>query len=568
MLFRLPINISFCILGLAAIGCGGTNVVNSTQNQPQAQSSGNQPAKPLTPEQIDRMLEQAQKLSDGGDLDQAMALIQEYHQRQTGNWMSHLVLGRMLHYVGRTAEAFDTWEAGCNQSENDIELLMEIAGARKEMAQHGPRYSSQRGSFTYRKAKPDDPTEEQYAKEQLSMAMAALNRALALAPDNMHVIDAMTGIQLRQRNYEPALKLLEKMLSQEPKHPHILLKTAIALYGTGRKADALKRANEAIAIEHRLVIAYGLIEKIHNATGHRAKALAAAKKKHFYLTLAPFVDLQFTPERFDFLARFFGLSHEADKASSADAINHKQELERLIAANTEEARGFLATICLRHAHHGEVENLACNALERKQDTQYLLGILENAHSTCTTKKVAHALARLKHRAAVEPLINILPADFRPFMHSDIAGALATLGDPRAIEPLINILAPADVAVEEEPGDVLHKAAGRQMARERAALALGVFDTDASNSALNACLNNQQIVGVCHLALYRLNGDADHLKALDVAIQSKTIASVPYVIKVVAKLEAPEAKSLAAKYKGKEFEYIATGNGGGIADLLD
>ena len=214
---------------------------------------------------------------------------------------------------------------------------------------------------------------------------------------------------------------------------------------------------------------------------------------------------------------------------------------------------FLAAICWHHADHGRLENLAFAAIEKrgKKAVKILVNLVKNAQSTCTIKSASHALARLRAPEAFDILIRILPGDIRLVFYIDAALALEILGDSRAVAHLVKVLNPdyrqPKSSRDEDPMDF---GMGRQMARARAALALGNFDKRESIAALEKGVKNDQVSAYCHAGLYRLTRKSKHFAPVAKAIENDAGMDSYILVRYLERTGDRQAKTYVEKWKKK------------------
>lgn len=534
--------ISAGLFFLLMAGCGGYTSHTKKPDTATVAKPAKTSALSSTGADTSESLARAKRRAHLGDIDGAIQTPEDLHRRRAGVPGSHLMLGKLLDFDGSPEEAVEVWEAGCSGIPDDVPLLLAIADLRSKQAKSGPQVSRRRGTVTFRPAKPGDPSKEDYALDRLRLAAAAAERALRLKPEDLNIVRNLAQIYLDSKRYADALPLWQKVLQSSPGDPKVLSLMATTLHGMGRDSEALEAALEAVRADPSTLQALRLIRQLQTAAGQEAEARATEKRIIYYAWLPAFINMEFTDERYAFVAHFTG------RSDSGTAVDHGKEIDRLIAEGTDEARVFLAAICWRHGHHGELENRAFRALEEQRASDLLLAMLKNAWSTCTVRNAARALARIKDHRAVAPLVRLLPGDVLFHLYSDVAGALAMLGDARAVDPLITVLAPHYRTLDNQGKSSRLTSLGRRMARERAALALGHFDTERTLRALRDGLANPEIAGACHLSLYRLSGDRKHLEAVEAHLKDKSFAFEIYVLNELRTISSKEAKTLAEEYR--------------------
>ena len=524
--------------GIALCGCGGaeSKIPTPTSSSPkEAPQRGSEDNPRLHAETA---TDSAMGMANSGDIDGAMALLTQLHREGAGTVQSHLMLGSLLDFDGRPEEAIRMWEAGCNSTPEDITLLMTIAGLRREQAKNGAQYSHRRGIAKYRPKQPGEPSDETYRKERLSLAVAALDKARSLSPQDLNVLGNLAETQMMLEQYAKALPIWEEILKQLPDHPIVLSEKATALFSMKRHGEALIAAEAAVASEPATLSAHELILKIYEAKGEKERAETAKKQVVYYRWMPPFIALPYTEERYAFVAGHLG--------EGAPMQNPEVEVDTLVASSTLEDQAFLAAICHHHEHHGPIEDRAYAALEKAGAVELLSLLLENATSICTVRSTGKALARLKAPRALPLLVDALPEDIQMAHQMDVAKSLAILGDERAVAPLIDLLAPQFVAPEPE-SDPMMMALGRRMARERAAIALGHFDTKASKAALNRCLENSQVAPGCVAALYLLEQSPRRLAEVRKQFEKEAFAADYYIAEALRETGDEAAGALADEF---------------------
>ncbi len=517
------------VAGIALVwfGCGSSPKPVATGEPKQGEEQ--KPA--ATAMDVDAMLEQSARMADGGDIDSAVALVKELHAAGHGTVTSHLMLGSYLEYDGQTEAAITAWYAGCTGGPDDLDLLVSIANVRREQAEKGPQYSHRRGVFTYSPKKPSDPSDEAWKKEKYSLAAAAMERAMKVAKGDLNVMGNTADLYHEAGRYGDALPLWKQMLAADPGNPMVLSHLAATELAAGNRTGALEAAKQSVASDPTELKAHEIILKVYEQEGKKAEAAEANKQVEYYRWMPSFIALPYTDARYAFVKGF----------------NGEKDVKKLAAQQNPESQAFLAAICWRHEHHGSVENSAYKALEEQGARELLLLLVENAQSTCTIRAASHALARMKEPKAFEPMIRQLPQDVQFVHYTDMAGALSLLGDPRAVRPLIDVLAPGFTPPKEEE-DPMMSGLGRRMARERAALALGRFDTPESRDALSRCLENKDIAGACHLALYLLDSKPENLQAVEKHLEEDTFGARFMIVDAMRDMPQKELQTLADKYE--------------------
>jgi hypothetical protein len=286
----------------------------------------------------------------------------------------------------------------------------------------------------------------------------------------------------------------------------------------------------ALQLNPRLGSAHEALAVAQKQQGLNAEAQLSRKRAEFYTQLPSFTSLMYSEEN----------------RKTLQSLDQEATVRKLAGDPSEQAAEFLAALCWSHPHD-QLETLAFEALEARgaRTTPLLQKLLENAGSTCTIRSTAHILARRKMDGLFEFLEERLPGDLRAYgMEMDIAGALDDLGDPRAVGPLCQMLAPGDAVAAQENGPLME----RRLARARAALALGAFDTPESRKALEARAQDPQLGAYCRAALYRITRDPKQLASLEKAVGPEP-GFTGYVVGnyLVRKAGTDEARKLAKKW---------------------
>lgn len=514
-------------LALLGFGCGSAQrPISAGETEPKKE-----PPPAVAQVDVEAVLEQSARMADGGDIDGAVALVKALHDAGHGTVTSHLLLGSYLEYDGQIAAAVATWYAGCTGGPEDMDLLISIANVRREQAEKGPQYSHHREVFTYRPAKPGDPSEEEWRKEKIGQAAEAMEQAMKVAPGDLNVMGNTADTYHEAGLYAKALPLWKQMQAADPGNAMVLSHLAATELAMGNRADALEAAKQSVASDPTELKAHEVMLEVYRAEGNKAEAEEASKRVTFYQWMPPFIALPYTDARYAFVKGFDG----------------EKDVKKLIDQQSPESQAFLAAICWRHEHHGPVEDSAYRALEEQGARQLLLLLMENASSTCTIRAASHALGRMKEPQAFDPMIQQLPQDVQFVHYTDTAGALALLGDPRAVAPLIDVLAPEFIPPKHED-DPLMSGLGRRMARERAALALGRFDTPESRDALTRGVRNPDIAGACHLGRYLLDGKAEDLQAVEKHLEQDTFGAKFMIVAAMHDMPRKELQALADKYE--------------------
>lgn len=109
-------------------------------------------------------------------------------------------------------------------------------------------------------------------------ALEAIHRAVASKPEDPFYHYWMGDLLLEMHRYEEAAQALQACLEFSPGDDHALMLTSLALWGAGRRAEAMRAIRLASDLAPEKLIYFGLLAKFLTQEGHEADAAAEAKK--------------------------------------------------------------------------------------------------------------------------------------------------------------------------------------------------------------------------------------------------------------------------------------------------
>jgi tetratricopeptide (TPR) repeat protein len=406
-------------------------------------------------------------------------------------------------------------------------------------------------SYQHQGDKHDEKAEAKYKQEHLKLAAAAYRKALLARPSSTNAAASLASVYAQLSDKEGALATWKELCEKRPGNAAFLLGLAEAQKAAGKLDVAAATAGKALAADPRLAPAHTLLAEHHRAAKRIAEAEACEHKAEFYTWMPPFTTTRYSQAGYE-IYRLLSMVRLSDNEEAWKKLGAKREklIRDLAARESWESAEYLAALCWHHSDHGQLEELAFASIEKRgaRAIPLLVALMKNARSTCTIRQAGHALARLKAPQALELLAPMLPQDIRPVFNIDVAGALDVLGDARAVPYLVRMLNPSYHAPEtNRDEDPMMYGMGREMARCRAALALGAFDTEASRQALTEGTGHPKLGLFCHAALYRLTRKKEHFKKVTKALTEDDLEAfllVPYL----EKTGTEEARAFAEKWK--------------------
>jgi Flp pilus assembly protein TadD len=508
---------------------------------------------PALADETESVVQHAQAIVQQGQVENGIALLERRIAEAPDDLDTRLYLGRLLDFDGRPEEAVKVWQAGTTDDKPNADLLMAIGQVRNRQGKDGPGMSYRRGIFTA-KGKLDKSEEAKFKREHFELAANAFEGALAAGNTDPRLVVQIAIIDLNLGKTEAAEELLRKHLKTSPNETNLNLQLAYTLDYAGKKAEAAAQFEKALELAPRDTGAHRRLANYYS-NSEPERSQAHARQARFYDWLPEFCSIEFSDANFAIFEKL--ASNEAvGKPANTETIDRSAVIDELAAEDSPTALAFLAAICWRHEDHGALENKAFAALRKnpKVGVPLLKMLLTQAQTTCSVKEASYALAAIKDPEALDLIAPLLPQDTRFMFDMDLAGALTALGDPRAVAPLIKMANPT-FRQEIPEKDDMEQERGRLLARFRAALALGTFDTQESRDALTQGLDNPQMALACHAALYRLTKAKEHLAAIEAAFtQDKDDACYLIATALEKDVDASGAE-LAKKWKAaRKAEY--------------
>jgi len=487
----------------------------------------------------------AEELAQRGQLAEAIELLREHLAETSGDKRARALLGMLLAYDGHPAEGIQACRDGISGDATDLELWQLIGVYEAQLGEDGPNVTRARGMIEYRPSS-DEEAEQAFCDEHLRLAAAALRQALAIEAGDVDTATALARVLEMAGEREQAAEVWGQLVEAYPGSAEYLLGLGRVQHALGQRDEGLVSYGKAMEIDPRLPEPHRVLATFFEASGDAEMAARLRRKAAYYEWMPPFAETPYSEEVHDSYAI---LAHQPSSDGPAPTPEQRlAEVERLIAAPSLESTDLLAALCWHHGDHGPLEDRVYAALEQRgRDAEpVLFGLLKQGQHTCTIGHAAHSLARMQAAGLLEVLLFLLPGDVRPVFPMDIAGALDELGDPVVVPALIEAMDPEHVVVAVEPGeDVMMEGWGRLQSRQRAALALGAFDTPESRKALRSGLVNEDLVGFCAAALYRLLGQRKNLVAVQ-AEMGRDGMSEWVLCDYLAGIDRDEARQLHAE----------------------
>jgi tetratricopeptide (TPR) repeat protein len=485
--------------------------------------------------------ERAIALLNQGRVEEAEQMLRERLRSTVGDNEARILLGRVLDFDGRPEEAVKVWKEGISGGDADFALWMYIGDLRARQGEDGPTLTRRRGTMT---AQPDrdQAASAQYKKDRLEMAVDAYRQGVELAPTHAAAVAKLAEAQLVLGKPADAVATWQRLVEQDEQNVEALVGLAKALHRSDKVDEAITRLQRALELNPRLSEAHALLAECQKTVGHDEEAKQSSRRAEFFAALPPFTDLTFSEEN----------------QATLQKLNDRPTVEQLCQDMSDQATSFLAALCWSHPHN-DLEEMAFAALEKRGESALpvVRSVLDHAQSTCTIRSSARILAAQKEPELFERLVKLLPGDIRtPGFDMDIAGALDVLGDARAVPHLVQVLNPGKATEPtDDPAErFLHD---RTMARARAALALGAFDTPESRQALESSLGDSKLALFCRASLYRITRDQNQLEAFELPVTRDNAFAIfvliPYLKRIATKESADVAQDLSTRLEEKRKE---------------
>lgn len=233
-------------------------------------------------------IETAMNLDRMGETDSAIAQLRAIAGRDENDLRTLVSLGDVLRTHDRFAEAVDAYSraiALVDASDNRYWSLFYTRGVALDRAGNWPK--AERDFQHALDLDPNQPIVLNYLGyswvdrgEKLKEALAMIERAVELMPDDGYIVDSLGWAHYRIGNYELAATYLERAVSLRPEDPTINDHLGDAFWRVGRELEARFQWRHALAlrpdeevvplIEHKLD--FGL----DDATSQRTPAAAKA----------------------------------------------------------------------------------------------------------------------------------------------------------------------------------------------------------------------------------------------------------------------------------------------------
>jgi Flp pilus assembly protein TadD len=489
-------------------------------------------APPPTAEKPQLPHERAIALLQQRKVEEAEALLQSALKEHPDDQSVRVLLGQAVDFDGRPDEAIQIWTDGISGTVADVPLWMQIGTLRARQGTEGPTVTYRRGTVTTAPDR-DQAASAEFRTKHLQLAARAFQKAVELAPNDMAAASALARIYDTQNDLPAAIAVWQKIRERDVKNKDSSLGLAAALVKAGQISQATSVLEELVADHPRLARAHALLADSYKAAGREADAEASQRRAQFFKSLPPFTKLNYS----------------AETRETLNELSDRAAVERLCADPSEQATELLAALCWSHPHN-ELEELAFASLEKRGEPviPIVRALFDHAQSTCTIRSSARILARHKDPQIFARLVRLLPNDTRvPSFDMDIAGALDDLGDPRAVTPLVQVLNAADRSKSSaDPSERFMN--DRSMARMRAALALGAFDTAESREALQQGLSHPDLSPYCAAALYRLTREPQYFKRLEASVKGSDKLVAYFSAKYLDRIDTPKARALQDDWK--------------------
>jgi tetratricopeptide (TPR) repeat protein len=460
--------------------------------------------------------DEAFALLEGGRVQESLDLLTAHLETFPGHAPVRMMAASVLDWDGRPMEGIELLREGLALDDGYFACWEQIGDLEVQLGEDGNTVVRRQGHVTY---SPDEDPEGNAAfkAEHLALALEAYRRAHELEPSGVEVWFKYAYSLELTGDLDGSIAELQAVLevwTSPEAHEHL----AGLLDRAGRGEEALALWKEALEQDPRNAQAWRAMAQQAGRVGDEEGERLGLDKANFYRWLPGFSQLEFDEETYAavrILARWEEDPTEGTPEPRAALIRE------LVETDTEPSSELLAAICYHHSDHGELEDLAFEALGSRgpRAQELLLELAARGGSSCTIQQSTAILARNKNPAVLPLLLELLPGDQRPIFFMDVAGALEALGDPAAVPALVDLMAPGRIdEMPDRDDELFMMASGRLLARQRAAMALGALDVPGSRAALEEGLANDQLSSFCHAALFRMDGKARNRKVVAAALQ--------------------------------------------------
>lgn len=398
-------------------------------------------------------------------------------------------------------------------------------------AKSGPGWYTRPGMSAGRKVS-SPLSEEEFRKQSLERALAALDRVLALKPGDRETAGRRGEVLIELARWPEAADVFGQLLAGgREKDPGMIAKRSYALFKGGRVDEASAELDAGLAAHPRSA-------DLHMVRSHllaETDAVAAAEEKRqaeFYWRMVPGGSLDYTPERAESLVRMFGRKEGTSGMFSGDRLNQQigAEIDRLHQQGDEEARELLAALAWSHYAHGELEDKAFASLGKAGDIGRLNRIYEHAQSACTLGGCLRELVRSRAPGTFERLQEQLANDGGMF-GIGVIPLMVELGDPRAMTTLISYSRDKEAPLFSA-----------------ALVALGWFDSDETRRHLEYWFKDKEAQPFAAAALYRITRDEKWIKPLQKLKKPGDLYDLATVAEALEGIDTPSAKKILKTYE--------------------
>lgn len=207
--------------------------------------------------------DQSQAAVDGGDVNQAMALLNEARRYAPDNADVQSGFGVLALSLSLSQDAVDAFQKTLQLRGNDPLALYNLGHAFMELS----KFDDARQQFAeYVKIRPDDPSGHcalgmtLAALERSEDARAEFERSIALAPTQTESYYRLGLLELQSRELEAASTHLHKVLDREPTN-------APALTALGEVAFEQKQYTEAVGLLQQAIVTDDTMREAHYYLG-------------------------------------------------------------------------------------------------------------------------------------------------------------------------------------------------------------------------------------------------------------------------------------------------------------
>ncbi len=213
-----------------------------------------------------------------GQTNPGMANLQRSVELAPDDVRINLTLIRGLANTGRCEEASDRARELLARDDSNAEAWATLAAVHRHLGDHRTELKALERAIALA---PDDVPilialgNAQAASDNLESAISTLQRAATLAPDNVRVQNNLGALYLRLNRLDDAIDSLRRALQIHPDYPTATANLAIALHGAGRLGAAREVAERAVSLAPGAAEPRSELASILTAMGDLAGADAA-----------------------------------------------------------------------------------------------------------------------------------------------------------------------------------------------------------------------------------------------------------------------------------------------------